>query len=120
MNTDQYKRKLLAMEQELSTRIARAGADAREQNDGAARDVGDESVSNEATEAQLREADSSSTMLTQVREALQRIEKGTFGKCLVDDEWIGEKRLAAIPWTPYCLKHEQLLEGAAPPRTPTL
>ena len=64
MNTDLYKRKLLAMEQGLSTRLARAGADAREQDDGSARDVGDESVSNEAKEAQLREADSISATLS--------------------------------------------------------
>ncbi len=32
---------------------------------------------------------------------------------------IEEKRLDAVPWTPYCLKHEQLLEASAS-KTPTL
>lgn len=31
-----------------------------------------------------------------------------------------ESRLEAVPWTPYCLKHAQRREAAAPPRTPTL
>jgi DnaK suppressor protein len=55
-----------------------------------------------------------------VRDALKRIEEGTFGKCVVDGGAIEEKRLNAVPWTPYCLKHEQLLEKEHPRRMPTL
>jgi RNA polymerase-binding transcription factor DksA len=38
---------------------------------------------------------------------------------VVDGAPIEEKRLEAVPWTPYCLKHQQLLEGASRPK-PTL
>jgi DnaK suppressor protein len=55
----------------------------------------------------------------QVREALQRIEDGTFGRCVVDGEPIESKRLEAIPWAPCCVKHPSLLEAASP-RTPSL
>jgi DnaK suppressor protein len=55
-----------------------------------------------------------------VRVALERIENGTFGICLVDNDPIEEKRLKAIPWTPYCLKHQQLMEKSRLVRTPTL
>jgi DnaK suppressor protein len=61
-----------------------------------------------------------STTLNQVRDALKRIEEGTFGKCVIDGGAIEEKRLQAMPWTPYCLKHEQILEKEQPRRMPTL
>jgi RNA polymerase-binding transcription factor DksA len=33
---------------------------------------------------------------------------------------IDEKRLDAVPWTPYCLEHAQQFEPARVLRTPTL
>jgi hypothetical protein len=42
MNTDQYKQRLLAMEEELSSRMKRAGATAREPADDSTSDTGDE------------------------------------------------------------------------------
>jgi hypothetical protein len=38
----------------------------------------------------------------------------------VDGGPIEERWLEALPWTPYCLKHEQRLEVAASSRPPTL
>jgi DnaK suppressor protein len=55
-----------------------------------------------------------------VRVALRRIEAGTYGRCIVDGEPIDEKRLEALPWTPYCLKHQTELEERAGTRTPSL
>jgi Prokaryotic dksA/traR C4-type zinc finger len=42
-------------------------------------------------------------MLSQVQDPLERIKNGAFGNCLADGEPIDEKRLEAVPWTPYCL-----------------
>ena len=120
MNTDQYKQRLLAMEEELSSRMKRAGATAREPIDDSTSDAGDESVNNERKEEQLWKVDTDRTMLSQVQDALERIENGTFGNCLVDGEPIDEKRLEAMPWTPYCLAHQQQLEKSQPRRTATL
>lgn len=119
MNTDHYKRRLERQEQELSARIEQAGTNAREpvaEPEGGA----GASVDNELKAMQLRHADADSMVLTQVRDALRRIDNGTFGRCVVDGGPIEEKRLEAIPWAPYCLKHQQELEGARPPRTATL
>src|SRR6267142_7023853 len=60
------------------------------------------------------------TVLQQVRDALQRIEDGIFGCCVVDGEPIEPKRLEAVPWTPYCVKHRKLLEATSRLRTPSL
>jgi DnaK suppressor protein len=65
-------------------------------------------------------AASDSTTLKLARDALKRIEEGTFGKCVVDGDPIEEKRLHEVSWTPYRLKHERLLEKEHPRRMPTL
>lgn len=120
MNTDHYKRRLQIREQELSTRLKEAGASARESVDKPVGDVSDVSVGAELKEMRLADAAADSRVLTQVREALMRIDNGTFGTCVVDGMPIEEKRLEAIPWTPYCLEHQQEREGASSPRTATL
>ncbi|MCX7554225.1 TraR/DksA family transcriptional regulator [Marinicella sp. S1101] len=41
--------------------------------------------------------------LSQVNKALQRIEEGSYGECVVCGESINRKRLQAIPHTPFCI-----------------
>jgi DnaK suppressor protein len=121
LNTEEYKQRLQAEEQQLLKAIHRADANARDLSEGSSvRDRGDASVRDEEKDEQFQTADMDSTTLKQVREALKRIEEGTFGKCLVDGGPIEETRLQAVPWTPFCLKHEQLLEKENPRQFPTL
>lgn len=49
-------------------------------------------------------------LLTQVERALERIENGTYGKCVNCGQPIPEKRLEAIPWAERDVKCEELLE----------
>ena len=44
-----------------------------------------------------------SDRLREVRSALRRVESGTFGICAGCEENINPKRLAAIPWAPFCI-----------------
>lgn len=57
-----------------------------------------------------------STHLDQVNEALQRIEDGTYGKCVECGGLIPYERLQAIPYTPYCVEHtpQQNLSDSRP------
>jgi DnaK suppressor protein len=118
-NLQEYKRRLLDLEADLSGRITRDQQNARTQVLDAPGDVADASVAGEAESQAFTDAELDASVLQQVRDALRRIEDGTFGRCLVDGGPIEEKRLEAVPWTPYCLKHQQLLEGASRPK-PTL
>jgi DnaK suppressor protein len=120
VNTEKYKRQLKAKEQDLLVQLTRAGQRARESSDDTARDPGDESVADEQKDEQFRGSNVDWATLGQVREALKRIDDGTFGACLVDGEPIQEKRLEAIPWTAYCLRHQQELEDVDAARKPTL
>jgi DnaK suppressor protein len=120
LNLEQYKQDLLARQRSLAARIGRTVASARQPIDDSAGDIGDESVADELKEEQLSGAEADSATLNLIRDALNRIEAGTFGACLVDGGPIEEKRLQAMPWTPYCLKHQELLEAEHPIRTSTI
>jgi DnaK suppressor protein len=120
MNVQEYKRRLLELEKSLTASTARKRESAREQAFDSAGDVGDESLADEDESEAFTEGELDATVLQQVKDALDRIEDGTFGRCVVDGAPIEPKRLDAMPWTPYCLKHQQLLEAAARPRMPTL
>lgn len=117
MNLDAFKQQLLDTEQQLVSRVNRALGNARERDEGTVGDGGDSSVNEERRDEQLTEADADSDQLLQVRAALGRIEAGTFGLCQVDGEPIEPKRLEAVPWTPFCLKHAEQAENQAEGRT---
>lgn len=119
MDIERYRQRLLTLEEQLVQRIGREVSTAQDTTDERP-DAGDRSVVDEIKEEYLSVADSDSAMLKQVLAALTRIEDGTFGKCVVDGEPIEENRLEAVPWAPYCLKHQQALEESAGIRTPSL
>jgi DnaK suppressor protein len=51
----------------------------------------------------VQEVNATGQRMTEVRRALQRMDRGTFGVCLGCDQEIGLKRLAAVPWALLCL-----------------
>ena len=119
VNIDHYRRRLLALEQELVQRVGEEVDIARDARSEPG-DAGDLSQVDELKEEYFALADTDSANLAQVRAALRRIDDGTYGKCVVDGEPIDEKRLESVPWTPHCLKHQSELEARARRRSPTL
>ena len=51
--------------------------------------------------------DRESNLLRNVQSALRRIEDRSFGMCVHCEEEISPKRLAAIPWAPFCLQCQE-------------
>jgi len=49
-------------------------------------------------------------LLTEIEDALQRIEEGAYGVCEGKGERIPKARLEAIPWARYCVKCATLIE----------
>ena len=45
-----------------------------------------------------------------VKNALERLNEGTFGECSECGNQIGAKRLEALPWTPYCIDCQEKME----------
>jgi DnaK suppressor protein len=117
MDVNGYKQRLLELETSFSSHLRRDLASGREQLVDTAADVGDASVADESESEDFTEAELDTTTLQQVQAALRRIENGTFGRCLVDGGPIELKRLDAIPWAPYCARHQKLLEATSRPKS---
>ncbi len=113
MNIDHFKQLLRAKERELRSEITRFEEEARIGGEPEVRDPADNATADEATSASLQEDALASQTLVQVEDALQRIEDGTYGKCIVCGRQIEAARLEAIPWTPYCLEDQEKLDRAA-------
>ena len=119
MDVSRYKQRLIDLEATLSRRTTRDVESGREQLIDTPADAGDASVADESESEDFTEAQLDTTILQQVQDALRRIENGTYGQCLVDGGPIEPKRLDAVPWAPYCIRHQKLLESPFRPK-PTL
>jgi DnaK suppressor protein len=62
-------------------------------------------------ELAIRRLEFDSSRLRSVRDAIRRIEDGTYGTCLRCDAEISAKRLRAVPWTEYCLECQDTAEN---------
>jgi DnaK suppressor protein len=58
-------------------------------------------------ELAIRNLDRESNLLRNVRAALRRIDEGAFGVCMHCEEDISPKRIAAVPWAPYCIQCQE-------------
>ena len=86
MTVQEYKQRLLDLEKRLSRHISDEREQAREQVLDSPRDAADDSVADEDESVDFAVAELDTTVLEHIRDALQRIEDGTFGRCVVDGE----------------------------------
>jgi DnaK suppressor protein len=107
MDTQRFKQRLLAREQELVEDIARFENEARESRAAEVEDPIDQVISSENKAASFQESTLAAQTLKQVRDALRRINDGSYGMCIDCDRPIEPARLEAVPWTPYCLADQQ-------------
>ena len=59
----------------------------------------------------IRNLDSESVLLRQVRAAQQRIRDGSFGICMDCEHTISFKRLEAVPWALRCIRCQEAADG---------
>jgi DnaK suppressor protein len=93
--------------QELLSDIARLKGEARDSGDDEVRDSTDDATAQQGSAEALEQVTLESQTLEEVEDALKRVADGTYGKCIVCGREIPEARLKAIPWTPYCLEHQE-------------
>ena len=103
MNINKLKNQLQAKERQLLADMARCATDARKSSGEEVQDRTDQVASSEMKEGRFQENSYDWNVLIEVREALQRIENGTYGKCAACGQQIDSDRLNAIPWAAYCL-----------------
>lgn len=111
MNTDHFKKLLLAKRRELQTTLRALEQEGSAPGEGEVRDYTDDATADQGASDSLEAATRLSQTLEEVQDALRRIEDGTYGKCTVCGREIEPARLEAVPWTPYCLEHQEKLDG---------
>ncbi len=113
MNIKRFKHRLQDKERELLADNARLEGEARGSGEAEVRDSIDDATSSQSTSEALQEETLASQTLTQVQDAMKRIEAGTYGKCTVCGRQIEAARLEAIPWAAYCLEDQEKQDQAA-------
>jgi DnaK suppressor protein len=76
--------------------------------------MGDMGTDTYETDNALSLVDGERRIMEEIDEALDRIEKGTFGICLGTGKPISKARLQAIPWTKYSIEYATKLEQGQP------
>lgn len=105
-----YEDALRKKQQELYESYERDKAAGNAQPDDGIQDLADRAASAYSKELNFSLSDAERNMLMQIEEAFERIKEGTFAVCANCGNTIGEKRLQAIPWTPFCIDCAELQE----------
>jgi DnaK suppressor protein len=104
MNVATYREVLLQKRADLEqTAGLRPLQASMEHNNGRQGDMADQAAGNNEVHIHLRLKQTDAKILQAIDEALQRIDKGTFGICRDCGGPIAEARLNAIPWTRVCI-----------------
>lgn len=75
-----------------------------ESNSSRQGDMADQASGTNEVHIQLKLRQTDAKILQAIEEALERIDKGTYGQCRDCGEPIAEARLNAIPWTRVCIR----------------
>jgi len=105
-----YEDTLRKKQQELLDSYQRDKAAGNAQPDDGIQDLADKAASAYSKELNFSLSDGERNVLMLIDEAFARMRESTFGVCTNCGNTIGEKRLQAIPWSPYCIDCQELVE----------
>ena len=106
----QYEDALRKKQHELLDSYERDKAAGNAQPDDGIQDLADKAASAYSKELNFSLSDGERNVLMLIDEAFARIKDGDFGNCTNCGNQIGEKRLQAVPWTPFCIDCQELQE----------
>jgi DnaK suppressor protein len=105
-----YHDRLIAERNALLGVVGRNEDYGREADMDATQDPADKASNSYTKELLFSQSTNDRLILTQIDEALERIEDEEFGICLNCNNEIGVKRLEALPWVRYCISCQDLFE----------
>jgi DnaK suppressor protein len=106
----QYEDALRQKQHELLDSYERDKAAGNAQPDDGIQDLADKAASAYSKELNFSLSDAERNLLMLIDEAFSRMRAGTYGVCTNCGTVIGEKRLQAVPWTPFCIDCQELQE----------
>jgi DnaK suppressor protein len=108
--TEKYRRALVEKKDSLSKDMLKNKDAGQENSEEITQDIADKASSSYTKEFLFSLSDGERILLQQIDQALVRIEVGSFGLCTNCGNPVPEKRLDAVPWTPYCVDCMELSE----------
>jgi DnaK suppressor protein len=112
MDEKHFEEKLLEKQQQLEFSLSSLEEETRLAGQTEVGDAIDASNDEEINSQGVSEEEIVSGTLRLVNDALQRIQKGTYGKCLACGKQIEESRLEALPWAEYCIADQEKRDKA--------
>lgn len=103
MNVQTYRDALVKKRDEIIESGGIKPLQASMENNTRQGDMADQASGNNEVHIALKLKQTDAKILTAIEEALQRIDKGTYGVCRDCGNPIAEARLQAIPWTRVCI-----------------
>jgi DnaK suppressor protein len=118
IDLDRYRQQLLTLAKRITGDVSELSGEALRQTGGEASgslsntplhpaDLGTDSFDQEVNLTLLEKED---LTLEAIQAAMDRIEQGTFGRCVRCHKEIGKERLQALPFTPYCIECARAVE----------
>ncbi len=95
---------------ELLDSYERDKAAGNAQPDDGIQDLADKAASAYSKELNFSLSDTERNLLMAIEEATSRTKDDSFGICTNCGNQIGEMRLTAVPWTPFCIDCQELQE----------
>ncbi len=105
-----YLDALRQKQSELLDSYQRDKAAGNAQPDDGIQDLADKAASAYSKELNFSLSDGERNLLMLIDEAFNRIKDESYGVCTNCGATIGEKRLQAVPWTPFCIDCQELQE----------
>jgi DnaK suppressor protein len=101
---------LRSKQRELHESFQRDKAAGNASPDDGIQDLADKAASAYSKELNFSLSDGERNLLMLIDEAFGRMKDGSYGTCTNCNAVIGEKRLQAVPWTPFCIDCQELQE----------
>ena len=95
---------LLTMLEELDDRLSKITDDIRHVEKPLEQDFSEQAVEAENDEVLDALGNSARDEVEKIKQAISRIDAGTYGICLICGEPIKKERLAALPYANYCIR----------------
>ena len=105
---DRFRKLLSAKSDELLGRVKAARSEERESSSADAPDLGDRALTSISRDLSYQLSASEREILRRIDGALNRIEKGTYGRCSNCDKPVQKARLEAVPWAVLCIECQEL------------
>jgi DnaK suppressor protein len=108
---EEFRKLLLERKNSIIKKLSQFYNDSKEIETDTALDLVDKAETSYTKEFLLGLTDSDREQLTLIDQALDRLQRGEFGLCLICGKEINKKRLKIIPWAPFCIECQQKKEG---------